>query len=159
MAEREFDRAHPERLREQAVAALVTDADREFSPEFRRKLIQQQDAPTLFGTSELTKAARSGLEIEVVRSLQSGSALTPVDAVSEAVRRRGDGYSRELKSQLVADRHSQATVISTTVKDACETAAPIAAVEIMNGRPMPRASNRVRLDENLLSVGSSGAAR
>ncbi len=38
MAEREADRGHPERLRQQAVAALLSDAEREISPEFRRRL-------------------------------------------------------------------------------------------------------------------------
>lgn len=38
MAEREADRMHPVRLRDQAVAVLRSDADREISPEFRRVL-------------------------------------------------------------------------------------------------------------------------
>src|ERR1700722_9982341 len=37
MAEREADRVRPDRLREQAVAAFISEATREISPEFRER--------------------------------------------------------------------------------------------------------------------------
>lgn len=46
MAEREADRVHPERLRGQAVVALMFDAEREISPEFLRRLREHDTAPS-----------------------------------------------------------------------------------------------------------------
>src|SRR5258708_38328117 len=68
MAEREADRAQPERLRRQAVAALVSDAGRELSPVFLRRLREHDSAPRLFGADQIAAAAPSGLEADNPRT-------------------------------------------------------------------------------------------
>lgn len=72
MSEREADRAHPERLLQQAVVALGCDADREISPEFRRRLRQHNSAPNLFDAHDLAESARTELEIDIARNIQAG---------------------------------------------------------------------------------------
>ena len=158
MAEREADRAHPERLRKQAILALVDDGKREISPDFRRGLLRQAKEPTWFGCSELVKAAQSTLEVDIARSLPNSAAFDPVDAVAMTLHHRGVAYFREQKCQLVADRHSEATMISSRVKHAFDDAASDAAAHIVSGEPAPRATYQVRLDENLIISPSSGAA-
>jgi hypothetical protein len=60
MAEREADRSHPERLHQQAAVALVAEAKREISPEFRRRLREHNRAPSFFDANELAESARTG---------------------------------------------------------------------------------------------------
>jgi hypothetical protein len=72
MAEREADRAHPDRLFAQAVEALVSDAGREVSPDFRRRLREHDAAPSLFGANDLAAVARTGVEAEIARSIDGG---------------------------------------------------------------------------------------
>jgi hypothetical protein len=69
MAEREADRVRLDRLREQAVAALISDANREISPEFRRWLRDHSKAPGLFSANELFTATRTGLRAVAVRAI------------------------------------------------------------------------------------------
>lgn len=150
MAEREADRAHPNRLRQQAVAAFVSEAGREISPEFRRRLRQHDAAPSLFGANELAALARTGLETEIARSIAVGHGVSLMDAVCEALHHRGEGYVREQKCQLIADRHPYAIIASESVKKACDDGALEAATLILAGQPAPKANSRVRLTENLL---------
>src|SRR5712671_6161965 len=75
MAEREADRAHPERLLQQAVVAFVSDADREISPEFRRRLREHDSAPSLFGVSDLAESARTRLEADIARGIEAGQGV------------------------------------------------------------------------------------
>jgi len=157
MAEREADRAHPDRLRRQAVAALMSDAGREISPEFRRRLREHDAAPSLFGANDLAAAARTGLEAEVARNIDVGHGVDSTDAVCDALRRRGEGYAREQKCQLVADRQPYATIASESVKNACDDGALVAATLILAGQSAPKTNSRVRLTENLLVRPSSGA--
>jgi len=157
MAEREADRAHPERLRRQAVAALVSVAGREISPEFRRLLREHDAVPSLFGANELAASARTGLEADIARNIDAGHGVDSIDAVCEALGRRGEGYAREQKCQLVADRHPNASIASEYVREACVDGALVAATLILGGRPAPRISNRVLASENLLAEPSSGA--
>lgn len=157
MAEREADRARPDLLRQQAVAALVSDADREISPDFRRRLRAHDAAPGLFSASELAAVARTGLEVEIARSIGLGQGIGPKDAIRDALCRRGEGYAREQKCQLVADRHPCATVASESVKTACNDGASVAATLILSGQPAPKANPRVQLSENLLAQHTSGA--
>src|SRR5690348_13512368 len=103
MSERDADRLRPERLKEQAVEALVSDASREISADFIREL---GSAPSLFRKSNLEKAARTGLEVDIARNVGEGS--EPKDAIGDALRRRGENYSREQKCTLIADRHPNA---------------------------------------------------
>ena len=84
MAEREADRARPERLHQQAVVALVSDADREISPEFRRRLREHDRAPSFFDANELAESARSGLEIDITQNLQAGQGFDSTNAVRDA---------------------------------------------------------------------------
>src|SRR5215469_5683592 len=127
MAEREADRAHPERLRQQAEDALVSDADREISPRFRRRLRERESAPNLFDAHDLAESARTGLEVDIARNIQAGLGVDSANAICDAVRRRGEDYSREQKCQLIVDRHPQASIASEALKRACVEAAPIAA--------------------------------
>ncbi len=156
MAEREADRARPERLRRQAVAALVSDASREISPEFRRRLREHDAVPSLFDANELTVSARTGLEAEIARNISAGCGVDSVDAVREALRWRGEGYAREQKCRLVADRHPNASIASESVKNALCDGASIAATLILDGRPAPRISDRVVVSENLLPQPRTG---
>ena len=75
MAEREADRARPDSLHQQAVAALC-HVGREISPDFRRRLRERDAAPGFFDASELAAVARSGLEVEVARNIGLGGTLT-----------------------------------------------------------------------------------
>jgi hypothetical protein len=159
MAEREADRAHRDRLRRQAVAALVSDAGREISPEFRRRLREHDAAPSLFGANDLAAAARTGLEDEIARNIDFGHSVDSTDAVCDALRRRSEGYAREQKCQLVADRHPNATIASESVKKACNDGALIAATLILAGQSAPKTNSRIRLTENLLVQPNSGAGR
>jgi hypothetical protein len=155
MAEREADRARPELLRRQALAALVSDAAREISPEFRRRLKDHDAAPSLFGAKDLVAAARTGLEAEIARTIDVCHGDGSKAAVSDALRRRAEGYAREQKCQLVTDRYPYATVASETVKKACAEIAPVAAELILTGQPVAKMSSRVLLTENLLVQSSS----
>jgi hypothetical protein len=64
MPEREADRAHPDRLLAQAVDALVSDAGREISPDFRRQLRKHDAAPSLFGAKDLAAAPDSAVVVQ-----------------------------------------------------------------------------------------------
>ena len=118
MAEREADRAHPERLREQAVAALISDADREIFPRSRPRLREHDRAPGLFDSRDLEEAARSGLEDEIARNLKAGEGTASTNAIRDALRRRGESYARERKCRLIADRNPDAAIASASVKRA-----------------------------------------
>jgi hypothetical protein len=157
MSEREADRAHPERLLQQAVVALGCDADREISPEFRRRLRQHDSAPNLFDAHDLAESARTGLEIDIARNIQAGPGVDSADAIRDALRQRGERYSGEQKCQLIVERHPEASIASEAVKRACVGAAPIAARRILDGQPAPRINDRVRVDEDLLVQHSGGA--
>jgi hypothetical protein len=156
MAEREADRANPDRLRRQAVAALVFDAGRKISTEFRRELREHDAAPGLSSLNNLAAVARSGLEVEIARNLDANRKVDTTAAVGEALRQLGEGYVREQKCQLVADRHPQATIASESVKTAFNGGALEAAVLILADRPAPKAIDRVRLTDDLLAPPSSG---
>jgi hypothetical protein len=120
MSEREADRAHPERLRQQAVAALVSEGDREISPEFCRRLREHNRAPSFFDTNELADSARSGLEIDIARNVQAAQGIDSANAIRDALRRRAERYSREQKCKLITDRHPEASIASEAVKKACD---------------------------------------
>jgi hypothetical protein len=156
MAEREADRAHPDRMRQQAVVAFVSDADREISPEFRRRLREHDAAPSLFGASDLAAVAQTGLEVEIAQNIDVGRGVHSTDAVCDALRRRGERYAHEQRCQLVADRHPNATIASQSVKNACDDGAPVAAKLIVAGQSAPNTNSRVRLTENLFVQPSSG---
>jgi hypothetical protein len=155
MAEREADRSHADRLCRQAVAALVSDAGRKISPEFRRRLREHSASPNLFGANDLTAAAWAGLETEIARNIDVGHGVDAMDALCDALRRLGEGYAREQKCQLVTDRHPCATIASESVKKAFDDGALEAATLIMAGQSAPKTNNRVRLTENLLVQSSS----
>ena len=157
MAEREADRAHPERLLKQAVVAFVSDANREISQEFHRRLREHDSAPSLFGASDLAKSARTGLESDIARSIEAGQRVDPTDALRDALRRRGESYSREQKCRLIADRHPDASIASRSVKKACDEGAVIAAKRIMDGQRVPQINDRVSLNEDLLGRPGSEA--
>jgi hypothetical protein len=159
MAEREADRVRPDRLREQAVSALISDATREISPEFRRRLREHFKAPELFSAHEIITTARTGLETEIARNIDFDSAVGPTDAVCEALRRRGEGYVREQKCAPIADRHPYATIASQSAKKAFDDGAPIAATLILTGQSPPNKDDRVQLTENLLARPASGVDR
>jgi len=150
MAEREADRARPERLCQQAVVALASDAAREISPEFRRRLRERDSVPGLFDASELAGSARTALEIEIARNIQTHRGVDSTSAICDALRRRGESYSREQKCQLIADRHPDASIASGSVRKACDEGALIAARRILEGQHAPQGNNRVRVDEDLL---------
>lgn len=118
MAERAADRAHPERLRAQAVVAFVSDANKEISPEFRRQLHRHDAAPTFFGAGELKAVARSALEADVAAHIQAYSGADAIDAISDALRRRSEGYRREQKCRLVANRYPDTSLASAAVRKA-----------------------------------------
>jgi hypothetical protein len=158
MAEREADRAQPERLRRQAVAALVSDAGREISPVFLRRLREHDSAPRLFGAGEIAAAAQSGLETDIARNISSGRGVDSTDALRDAFRRRGEGYALEQKCQLIADRHPAATLAPQSVKAACDEGALIAATLILSGQAAPRINPRVRLNDDLLGHRNGEAA-
>lgn len=88
MAEREADRAHPERLCQQAVVALVSDSAKEISPEFRRRLRERDSVPNLFDASELAGSARTALEAEIARNIQAHQGVDSTSAICDALRRR-----------------------------------------------------------------------
>ena len=157
MSEREADRAHPERLLQQAVVALGCDADREISPEFRRRLRQHNSVPNFFDAHDLAELAQTVLEIDIARNIQAGPGLDSADAIRDALRRRGERYSVEQKCQLIVERHPDASIASEAVRRACVEAAPIAARRILDGQPAPRINDRVRVDEDLLVQHSGGA--
>lgn len=159
MAEREADRVRPDRLRRQAVAAFVSDARREISPEFRRQLRDHDAATSLFIAKDLAAAARTGLEIEIARNIDFGEDAGSTAAVRDALRRRGDAYAREQRCRLVAERNPHTTLASESVKKACDDGAAHAAALILAGRPAPDENNRVRLTENLIVQNSNGAGR
>jgi hypothetical protein len=156
MAERVADRAHPERLRDQALAALSTDAEKEVSAEFRRQLRQREAAPGLFDASELVASAKSGLEAAIAQNVEAGVAIDSVEATRSALRERGENYVREQTRELIADRYPKVSVVSGAVRAAFEEAALPAAMLILDGRPAPRIENRVRLDEDLRAPRASG---
>lgn len=152
MAEREADRLHPDRLRGQAVAALRSDADREISPEFRR-LLQERDAtPSFFDASNLAGSARSGLECRIARYIEADRSVRSADAIADALRSRGEGYGREHREHLIADLRPDRSLAAACFKIACDAGAPLAAALVLeNRRRISLASDRVRLDEDLLA--------
>jgi hypothetical protein len=149
MGEREADRAHPDRLRRQAVVAFVSEAEREISPEFRRRLRERETAPSLFGAHDIAATARTGL-VEIARDIDLSPGVGSTDAVSDALRRRGEGYAREQKCRLVADRRWYATIASESVKKAFDDGAPVAATLILASQSVPKTDSRVQLTENLV---------
>jgi hypothetical protein len=157
MAEREADRAHPGRLLRQAVVALVSEGDREISPEFRRRLGEHDRAPSFFDASDLAESARSGLEVDIARNIQAGQGIDSTSAICNALRRRTERHAREQICQLIADRHPEASIASAAVKNACDEAALTAASRILEGQSPLQISDRVRVDENLLVRPGSGA--
>ena len=157
MAEREADRAHPERLCQQAVLALVSDAAREISPGFRRRLRERDSVPSLFDTSELAGSARTALETEIVRNIEAHQGVDSTSAICDALRRRGESYSRGQKCQLIADRHPDVSIASGSLRKACDEGALIAAKRILEGQHAPQGNNRVRVDEDLVGRPSNGA--
>jgi hypothetical protein len=157
MAEREADRAHPDRLLRQAVAALVSEGDREISPKFRRRLREHDRAPSFFDATDLAEAARSGLEVDIGRNLRAGQGFDSTDAIRDALRQRTERYFREQKCKLIADRHPEASIASAAVKEACDQGALTAARRLLAGEPSPQVSDRVRIDEDLLARPDSGA--
>jgi hypothetical protein len=158
MSEREADRCRPSRLRVQAVVALADEARRELSPEFRAHLTAQDARPTLFGTSDLAALARSALEVQVVQNLEN-SIESGANALAAALRERSEGYVREQKCRLVADRESCATLAAECVRNACDGAADEAAALILTNQRAPANSNRVQLGEDLLGGLARGGAR
>ena len=156
MAEREADRAQPDLLRRQAITALISDANREISSEFRRRLRDHSVAPGLFGARELAISAKTGLEAAIAGNIEAGYGIDVIDAICDALRRRGEGYAREQKCQLVADRHPYATIASESVKKACGDGALIAARLILDGQSAPPIHSRVRVTDNLLPQLASG---
>jgi hypothetical protein len=156
MAEREADRAHPERLREQALAAFTSEAESGMSTEFRRRLQQHVLAPGLFDANELAASAQTGLEVEIARNIESRVAVDSVEATRSALCQRGENYNRELKRKLITDRCPNASIVSAAVKAAFDEAALPAAELILQGRPAPRIENRVRLNEDLRGPLGSG---
>jgi hypothetical protein len=123
MAECEADRTHPERLRQQALKALVHEASREISPEFRKRLREYTSSPGLFSKSELVASARTGLEAETARNIDACPGLDVTNALCEALKRRGQRYAREQNSQLIAERHPFASIASESVRTAFEAVA------------------------------------
>jgi hypothetical protein len=147
MAEREADRAHPERLRNQALVAFNSEAQSEISAEFRRRLRQHDSAPRLFDASELLASARTALETEIAKNI--GVAVDSVEATRSALRQRHESYVRELKRKLITDRRPDASIVSDAVKTAFDGAALPAAKLILADHRAPRTEDRVRLDEDL----------
>jgi hypothetical protein len=156
MAEREADRAHPDRLLRQAVAALVSEGDREISPQFRRRLREHDKAPSFFDASDLAESARSGLEVDIARNIQAGQGVDSTSAIWNTLRRRAERHSRELICKLIADRHPEASIASAAFKKACDQGALTAARRILAGEPSPQVSDLVRIDEDLLVRPGSG---
>ncbi len=156
MTEREADRARPDLLCQQAMAAFVAAANREISPEFRRRLNEHDAAPSLPGVSDLGGVARTGLEVEIARIIEPSKGIKSTDAICEALRHRANGYTQEQKCQLIADRHPYATAASESFKKACNDSAPVAATLVLAGQPAPKANNRVQLSENLLAQSTRG---
>jgi hypothetical protein len=116
-------------------------------------------APTLFGAKDLAAVARTGLETDIARNIDFGQSAASTAAVRDALRQRGDAYAREQRCQLIAERHPNATIVSESVKKACDDGAPDAAALILAGRPFPKANNHVRLTEDLLAQASGGGGQ
>jgi hypothetical protein len=154
MAERDADRASPERMCGQAVRVFTSVADREISPGFRQRLTEYSTEPDLFGPAELVASAQTGLEVEIARNVANGN--DRAGAISDALRRLGESYAREQSSQLIADRHPSASIASESFRNACNQAVPTVTAQILDGQSSPRTSSRVRLDENPLSPPASG---
>jgi hypothetical protein len=134
MAEREADRAHPERLCQYATRALMSVAGREISPEFRRLLRKHDVTPSLFGPTELAATALTGLEEQIIQNINAGS--NSLDAVRGALLQRSEGYAREQKCQLIVNRHPNASVASESFRAACNGGASVAAtLELMFHTP------------------------
>lgn len=159
MTDRESDRVHPERLREQAAVALAAEANRELSPAFRRVLAQGENASDLFWKHELARTAQSGLEVQISGLLITGSKLKPLDAVEAALRDRGSAYLREHRIELIADREPCVEKILKSASQAWSEAAPVVAKGTMEGSRTVRSVTRVQIDENLLPSPSSGGHR
>jgi hypothetical protein len=157
MAEREADRAFPERLRDQAVAALESDARGEVSPKFCQRLRRHDSNPDLFTASVLVDLARAQLEVDIARTIEADPSVGSADAIRDALRRRYEGYSREQRGQLGADRHPHASTILGITKWAFENGAAIVAERILEPQHPPRISNRVDLNDDLLAPRTAGA--
>jgi hypothetical protein len=93
MAEREADRAHPERLCKYATRTLMSVTGREISPEFRR-LLRRHVTPSLFGPTELAATALTGLEEQIIQNINAGR--NSLDAVRGVLLRRSEGYHPSL---------------------------------------------------------------
>lgn len=155
MAEREADRAHPERLRDQALAAFVFDAER-MSVDFHRRLRRCALSSDLFDANELAALAKTGLEAEIARNIEAGVVVGPAEAICSALRQQGKNHVRELNRQLITDRRSDTSIVSNAVQRALDEAAPLAARLILQGRRAPRIEDRVHLDEDLRAPLGSG---
>jgi hypothetical protein len=151
MAEREADRARPELLRQQAFKALMSDANREIHPMFRRLLLRIDSVPTLFIIDELAAMARSGLEVAIARNMGLRQCIDSMDGLLRALRERIDAYVREQKCRLITDRVPNADAISGVVRQACHEVTVVVATQIMVDQPIPNVVSRVRLTENLLA--------
>jgi hypothetical protein len=145
MAEREADRARDERLRDQAVGALVSDARREISPEFLRRLRQHDLSPGLFDAGELAALAQGGLEVEIARNLEAGVAVDSMEATRSAFRQRGERYVREVRRKLITDRRPDASIVSGIVKKAFDEAALPTAKLIFDRHRAPRIEKEKRV--------------
>jgi hypothetical protein len=155
MAERTADRVRPDLLRRQALVVLIYDARREISSDFLQVLKRCEGAPSLFDANELMVAASTGLEAEIAHNIARKRDIGL--AIREALCSRGDGYAREQKCQLVADRQAYATIASESLRKACHDASLLAANKILRGESISRTSNRVQLSENLLAQPTPGA--
>ena len=159
MAEREADRAHPERLREQALGAFSSEAEREISAEFRRRLREHHRAPRLFDLSELAASAQTGLETEIARNLEVGVLVDSLEATRSAFRQRGECHVREVKRKLITDRRSDVSMVSDAVKTAFDELALPAAKLVLEDSGAPPIENCVRLDEDLRGPLGGGVGR
>lgn len=157
MAEREADRNSPDRLRSQATAALESDARKEISQGFRERLRQHDSSPGFFDANALAELAGSGLEVEIVRTIEADPGIGSADATCDALRQRAENYCRELRCELDADRHPQASTISGVAKRAFEDGAAVAAAHVLELQPPPPVSKRVGLSDDLLAPQSAGA--
>ena len=156
MAEREADRAFPERLRDQASAALESKGRKEVSPRFCERLREHGSSPDLFDANALVELARTRLEVDIAGAIEANPRVASTDAVCDAMRRRGEGYCREQRGELCADRHLHASTISGVTKQAFEDGAAIAAERVLEPQRPSRISNRVDLNDNLLAPRTAG---
>lgn len=158
MAEREADRAHPERLRQQAVTALVSEVSKDISTDFLHKVREFNSEPEFFSAEKLQAAARSRVEVEIAQAVAIDNNADAIDAISDALRLRTDACSREQKCHLIADRHPEASKVAAAFRKACDDAILVASVFILEGRKPPRQRKSSMLAENLLLGNNLGSA-